>query len=282
MTAAARFAAAAVAAAAVAAAAPTPGAASAPTDADADAALEGELTVFAAASLTEAFDAIADAFTDAHPDVDVTVSYASSADLVGQIVDGAPADVFASADTATMDEVVDAGAAGGSPQTFATNSLAIIVEPGNPRGIDGLADLADDDLIVVSCDPAVPIGAYTAEVLAAAGVDVEFDSLEENVRSVAAKVQLGEADAGIVYITDVLAAGDAADGVAIDAELNVVAEYPIVTTAEADDPGLAAAFVEFVLGDDGQDVLAELAFGPPDAAPPATMPDSGPATSAPD
>lgn len=181
-----------------------------------------------------------------------------------------------------MDEVVDAGAAGGSPRTFATNSLAILVEPGNPRGIGGLADLADDDLIVVSCDPAVPIGAYTAEVLDAAGVDVEFDSLEENVRSVAAKVQLGEADAGIVYITDVLAAGDAADGVAIDAELNVVAEYPIVTTAEADDPGLAAAFVEFVLGDDGQDVLAELAFGPPDAAPPATMPDSGPATTAPD
>lgn len=229
--------------------------------------LEGDLTVFAAASLTDAFEAIGEAFGEANPDVDVTFSFASSSDLVGQIIEGAPADVFASADQNNMTKLIDAESNGGDPQTFATNSLAIIVEAGNPQGITGVEDLAENpDLIVVSCDPEVPIGAYSQEVFVNAGVEVEVDSFEENVRAVSEKVQLGEADAGLVYATDVTAAGDAAEGVEIPADINVVAEYPIATTAEAGDPELAAAFIDFVLADDGQAVLGEFGFGAPDAA----------------
>lgn len=242
--------------------------------------LDGELTVFAAASLTDAFEEIGAAFEESHPDVDVTFSFASSSDLAGQIIEGAPADVFASADQNNMTKVVDAEAIAADPQTFATNALAIIVEAGNPQGITSVEDLADDpDLIVVSCDPEVPIGAYTEEVFANAGVEVEIDSFEENVRAVSEKVQLGEADAGVVYATDVTAAGDAADGVKIPADINVIAEYPIATTSEAGDPELATAFVDFVLSDDGRTVLGEFGFGAPDAAGPA---ESAPAESAPD
>lgn len=229
--------------------------------------LDGDLVVFAAASLTDAFEAVGEAFSAANPAVDVTFSFASSSDLVGQIVEGAPADVFASADVNNMDKLVDAEANGDEPVTFATNSLAIIVESGNPLDISGMQDLADNsELIVVSCAPEVPIGAYTQEVLANAGLDVEIDSFEENVRAVSEKVQLGEADAGIVYATDVSAAGDAADGVEIPADVNITAEYPMATTAEADDPELAAAFIDFVLGDDGQEVLAGFGFGSPATA----------------
>jgi molybdate transport system substrate-binding protein len=241
----------------------------------ADQTLEGDLTVFAAASLTDAFEAIGEAFEAANPDVDVTFSFASSSDLVGQIVEGAPADVFASADVANMDELVDAEANGDEPRVFAANSLAIIVEAGNPLDITGVEDLAaDSDLIVVSCAPEVPIGAYTQEVFANAGVEVEIDSFEENVRAVSEKVQLGEADAGVVYATDVSAAGDAAEGIAIPDDINVFAEYPIATTAESGNPDAAAGFVEFVLGEDGQAVLADFGFGSPDAATPTSAPDS--------
>ena len=144
--------------------------------------------------------------------------------------------------------------------------MEIIVEPGNPLGIAGVEDLADPDIIFVTCDPAVPIGAYTEQVLDAAGVEVTPASLEENVRGIVTKVTAGEADAGIVYATDVLVAGDDADGVAIPDDINVVAEYPIATVTEAANPDGAAAFVEFVLGDEGQTILAEFAFGPADAA----------------
>ena len=234
--------------------------------------LDGDVTVFAAASLTESFEAIGEAFEAIHPDVDVTLSFAASSQLAQQIEEGAPADVFASADVANMDRLVD----GGEPVVFATNALAILVEAGNPLDIDELADLAGDDLIVISCDPAVPIGAYTQRVFADAGVDVEIDSYEENVRAVVSKVLLGEADAGVVYITDVLAAGDEAAGVRIPADVNLVADYPIAVTAETDDAELAQAFVDFVLGDEAQAILAALGFGPPDAdaaaPPPSTAP----------
>jgi len=238
--------------------------------------LDGDVTVFAAASLTESFEAIGEAFEAIHPDVDVTLSFAASSQLAQQIEEGAPADVFASADVANMDRLVDGGGAGGEPVVLATNALAILVEAGNPLDIDELADLAGDDLIVIACDPAVPIGAYTQHVFADAGVDVEIDSYEENVRAVVSKVLLGEADAGVVYITDVLAAGDEAAGVRIPADVNLVADYPIAVTAETDDAELAQAFVDFVLGDEAQAILAVLGFGPPDAdaaaPPPSTAP----------
>jgi len=240
--------------------------------------LSGDLTVFAAASLTDAFTAIGDAFMAANPDVDVTFSFASSSDLVGQITEGAPADVFASADQANMTKLVDADAVGNDPVTFATNSLQIIVEAGNPQGITGIESLANPDLIVVSCAPEVPIGAYSQQVFENAGVEVEIDSYEENVRAVSEKVQLGEADAGIVYATDVTAAGDAAEGVVIPDDINVIAEYPIATTAESGDPELAQAFVDFVLSADGQSVLAGFGFGAPDAATVSSLPDGTEAT----
>jgi molybdate transport system substrate-binding protein len=210
---------------------------------------------------------IATAFEEKHPEVGVVFNFAASSELVTAIVDdGAPADVFASADQNNMDKLVDAERNEGDPETFATNSLEIIVEPGNPLDIDSIEDLADPDIIFITCDAAVPIGAYTQQVLDAARVEVTPASLEENVRGIVTKVTAGEADAGIVYATDVLAAGDEVEGVAIPDGINVVAEYPIATVTEAANPDGAATFVDFVLGEAGQTILAEFAFGPADAA----------------
>jgi molybdate transport system substrate-binding protein len=233
---------------------------------------DGDLVVFAAASLTDAFTAIGDAFASEQPDVDITFNFAASSDLVAQIDEGAPADVFASADQRNMDKLVEAERAAAAPATFATNSLAIIVEAGNPLDIASVDDLADPDLVVVTCDPEVPIGRYTEQVLASAGVDVTPDSLEENVRSVVTKIVEGEADAGLVYVTDVLAAGEEADAVDIPADINVVAAYPIAPVTDAPNPEAADAFTEFVLSDDGQATLAEFGFGSIDAATSDTAP----------
>ena len=223
----------------------------------------GAVTVFAAASLTDAFTELADAFEQADPGVDVTLSFGASSDLVRQITEGAPADVFASADQRTMATLVDAGAAGDEPAVFATNALEIVVGPGNPKGVTGVADLAGGDLVVVTCAVEVPCGAYAQQLFENAGVTVTPASYEENVRAVLTKVRLGEADAGIVYRTDVAAAGDDADGVEIPADVNVVAEYPIVVTRDAADPAAARAFVDFVRSDAGQAVLASYGFASP-------------------
>jgi molybdate transport system substrate-binding protein len=226
-------------------------------------AVGGNITVFAAASLTTAFTEVGEAFMAAHPDAEVSFNFASSSDLVTQIDQGAPADVYASADQANMTKLVDAGGNAGDPAIFATNSLQIIVEPGNPKQINGVADLARPDLIYVTCAPEVPIGAYAAQVLAQADVSVTPASLEENVKGIVTKVTLGEADAGIVYATDVLAAGDDAEGVEIPAEINVSASYPMVVTDEAPNPQGGQAFVEFVLGASGQQILASHGFSAP-------------------
>jgi molybdate transport system substrate-binding protein len=244
---------------------------------------EGDIVVFAAASLTDAFTAIGDAFESEHPDVDVTFNFAASSDLVTQIEEGAPADVFASADQRNMDKLVEAERAAADPATFASNSLAIIVEAGNPHGIASVDDLADPDLIVVTCDPEVPIGRYTEQVFEAAGIEVTPDSFEENVRGIVTKVVEGEADAGLVYVTDVLAAGESAEGVDIPADVNVVAAYPIAPVTDGPNPDGGAAFTEFVLSDDGQTILAEFGFGPIDAATPdTTTPETTPDTTTPD
>ena len=230
-------------------------------------ALSGDINVFAAASLTNAFEAIAVEFEAANPDADLVFNFAASSELAASIVeDGTPADVFASADQNNMNKLVDAGLDDGDPATFATNSLAIVVEPGNPQGIGGVEDLADPDLIVVATSPEVPIGAYTQQVFEAAGVEVTPDSFEENVRGILTKVTEGEADAGVVYVSDVFAAGEDAEGVDIPAEINVVAEYPISAVSEAANPDGAAAFIGYVLSDEGQAILADFAFGPADAA----------------
>jgi molybdate transport system substrate-binding protein len=223
----------------------------------------GDLVVLAAASLSLAYTEIGTAFMADHPGLTVTFNFASSSDLVAQINEGAPGDVYASADEANMAKLTDAGGNAGEPQVFATNRLEIIVEPGNPLDITGVADLADRDLIYVTCAPDVPIGKYALQVLEAAGVTVTPASLEENVNGIVTKVTAGEADAGIVYATDVIAAGNDAEGVDIPADINVEATYPIVATAAAADPGGAKAFVDFVLGDAGQAILATYGFGVP-------------------
>ena len=221
---------------------------------------DSTLTVFAAASLTDAFGELGHAFTAANPDTELVLSFASSSDLARQITEGAPADVFVSADLANMAKVTDAGTSIGEPVVFATNRAEIIVEPGNPLDIVEVADLADPGLVLVVCAPEVPCGSYAEQVVANVGVTVTPDSLEENVKAVVAKVTLGEADAGIVYATDVLAAGDRATGVEIPDDVNVVAEYPIVAVS---DDAEAAAFVDFVLSPTGRAILARYGFGAP-------------------
>lgn len=214
------------------------------------------LTVFAAASLTEAFDELADAFAADHPSVRVDVNAAGSQILAHQINQGAPADVFASSAAEQMAVVGDAGNLAAKPRVFATNRLAIAVEEGNPRGVRGLADLADPDLVVAMPGEQVPAGAYARRVLDAAGVTVRPASLEADVRAALGRVALGEADASVVYASDVVAADGRVDGVAIPAGANVTVAYPIAPLAGATDLADARAFVAFVLGEDGQAILA--------------------------
>jgi molybdate transport system substrate-binding protein len=229
------------------------------SDDDAEAA-SGDITVFAAASLTAAFEEIGVAFTLEHPDADVVFNFAASSGLVAQITEGAPADVFASADLGNMTKLTDAAANGSEPVVFTKNLAAIIVAPGNPKGITGVADLVNDDLIYVQCAPEVPCGKYAAAIFENAGVTVTPKSLEENVKAVVTKVTLGEADAGIVYVTDVTAAGADAEGVTIPDDVNVVAEYPIATTAAAPNAEGARAFVDFVMSEQGQKILQSYGF----------------------
>jgi molybdate transport system substrate-binding protein len=222
-----------------------------------------DLHVFAAASLAGAFSEIATAFEAAHAGVDVVINVAGSSALVTQITEGAPADVFAAADVANMVRLAEAGGVAGEPLVFATNRAEIVVAPGNPLSIEGVAALADPALLLVTCAPEVPCGAYAADVFARAGVAAQPDSLEQNVGAVMTKVVAGEADAGVVYATDVVAAGDTAEGVPIPPEHNVVAEYPIAVTSATEQPELARAFVDFVAGPEGQATLASHGFGAP-------------------
>ena len=225
----------------------------------------GDITVLAAASLTDAFKELGTAFQTANPGAKVTFSFGSSSTLATQINQGAPADVFASADTANMDKLTGAGAAGitGTASTFAANKLQIIVGKGNPKAITGVADLAEAGLIYVTAAPEVPIGKYALQVLANAKVTVTPKSLEADVKSIVNKVTLGEADAGIVYNTDVIAAGDKAGGVTIPDNLNVLASYPIAVTKAAQNAPTATAFVAFVTSAEGQTILAKYGFAKP-------------------
>ena len=221
--------------------------------------LSGSVTVLAAASLTESFTELGRRFEGANPAVDVTFSFDASSTLVQQVKAGAPADVLATADEASMQQAVDAGAVA-SPAVFARNRLAIVVGPGNPKGVRSLADLARPGLIVVLCAPDVPCGRFGSQILDRAGVRVGPKSLEPNVKGVVSKVVLGEADAGIVYSTDVKAAGDKAEGVDIPTAQNVVASYPITTLRSPRNRAVAEAFTAFVRSEDGQAVLTGAGF----------------------
>lgn len=223
----------------------------------------GSITVFAASSLTAAFQEIGAAFTTTHPGSDITFNFAGSSELVAQIVEGAPAHVFASADRANMERLTEADGTASDPVVFATNTMAIIVEAGNPSGIASLADLARSDLSVVLCSGEVPCGKYADDVLAKADVEVTPKSLEQNAKSAVSKVVTGEADAAIVFATDVVAAGGSASGIDIPVEQNVTAQYPIAVTARAAGNVTAVAFVEFVRSDAGQQILQRHGFSAP-------------------
>ncbi|GAA2936517.1 molybdate ABC transporter substrate-binding protein [Microbacterium luteolum] len=228
-----------------------------PTETTMESTLSGELTVYAAASLSGAFDAIAEKFTAENPDVMVSPVYDGSSTLVTQILEGAPADVFASADEANMDKAKDAAI---DPALFASNTLVIAVPAGNPGEVKTLADLADATTVL--CAPEVPCGAASAKLLTAAGVTVEAASLEQNVTAVLTKVAASEADAGLVYATDVVGRDDVEVIVPEGAE-DVVNHYPIAALADAANPDAAAAFVAFVLSPVGQKILADFGFGKP-------------------
>ena len=217
------------------------------------------LTVFAAASLQPAFDEIGRRLK-AGQNISTTFSYAGTQTLTAQLLEGAPAGVFASADTNHMKQVGDAGLlAGGWPRTFAHNRLEIAVEHGNPKGIHGLADLSRAGLVVVLADPSVPAGRYAAQALAAAHVTVRPSSLEPEVTGVLSKVALGEADAGIVYVSDIVTSGKV-DGVSIPDDQNEIADYPIAVLKSATDAAAASRFADFVLSADGQAVLKAAGF----------------------
>jgi molybdate transport system substrate-binding protein len=222
--------------------------------------LSGYINVFAAASLTASFNALGISFHRANPGVGVNLNFAGTPTLVTQIEQGAPADVFASADTTNMDKLTADGYTSGSSQVFARNQLEIVVAPGNPKGINGLADLAKPGVVYITEGPTVPAGKYSLQALATAGVKVTPKSLETSVAGVISKIELGEADAGIVYTTDISAAGSKVQGVPIPAANNVIATYPIVAVKGTKNSDVANAFIAYVLSATGQSTLATFGF----------------------
>jgi molybdate transport system substrate-binding protein len=229
------------------------------TSGSATAAPARPVTVFAAASLTESFNELQQALASSSSGLDITYSFAGSGALVAQVQQGAPADVIATADDATMQRLRDTGLVE-QPTRFARNQLEILVAPGNPQHVKGLADLARSDLKVVLGDTTVPAGEYATQILRSAGVTVHPVSLEVDVRSAVAKVTSGEADATIVYVTDVREAGRRGQGVAIPKAQNVVADYPIAIVASTKHHEAAAAFVDDVVRGQGERALRAHGF----------------------
>ena len=222
----------------------------------------GTLTVFAAASLTDVFAGLGERLEADHPGLDVQFNFAGSSALATQITQGAPVDVFASANESQMGVVTDAGLAD-APRVFAANVLQLAVPAGNPAGVTGLADLAREELTIAVCAPQVPCGAAAEDILAAAGVTAAPDTLEEDVRAALTKVELGEVDAALVYTTDVTAAGDAVEGIDVPEAEQAVNDYPVAVLADAPNPEAAAAFVELVRSEEGQQALADAGFRVP-------------------
>jgi len=223
----------------------------------------GKLTVFAAASLKKAFTEIGEQFRTDNPGSGVEFSFAGSADLVNQLIQGAPADVLATADTKNMDRAAAAGLLAGAPVNFATNTLTIVVAQGNPKKISAFRDLAAPGLSVVMCAPQVPCGSATTRVEQATGVTLNPVSEESQVTDVLGKVLTGQADAGVVYATDAQGAGDTVTAVAFPEAAEAVNTYPIGILSQATDPELARKFVDLVTGEAGQKILAAAGFGPP-------------------
>lgn len=221
------------------------------------------VVVFAAASLTETFTALGKTFQTAHPGVTVRFNFGGSSTLAQQIIQGAPADVFAAASPATMKIVTDANLTAGEPRTFVRNRLEIAVPPDNPGKVTALRELANPDLKVVLCAEQVPCGGAAKKALDAAGVTVEPVSLEQDVKAALTKVLLGEADAALVYRTDVKAAAGKVTGIDFPESTKAINDYPIATLATAPQPDLANQFVQLVLSDQGKTALTQAGFESP-------------------
>jgi molybdate transport system substrate-binding protein len=224
--------------------------------------LSGQITVFAAASLTGSFTDLGHRFEAAHPGTTIAFSFGPSSGLATQITSGAPADVFASASTKNMDQVVAARTAG-TPVTFARNVMEIAVPPDNPANVTALADLAEPGVKVALCAAEVPCGTTARTVFTSAGLTVRPVTEEVDVKATLTKVQLGEVDAGLVYVTDVRAAGDKVRGIEIPADVNASTSYPISTLTASKNAALARAYVDYVLSAEGARVLAGAGFEKP-------------------
>jgi molybdate transport system substrate-binding protein len=232
------------------------------TSSSSSSSVSGAITVFAAASLKDSFTTLGQQFEAAHPGVKVTFSFAASSALATQITSGAPADVFASASTKNMDQVVAAGAAS-SPKVFAKNVMEIAVPPSNPGKVTGVSSLASPSVTSALCQPQVPCGSTAAKVFTNARITVKPVTLEPDVKAVLSKVQLGEVDAGVAYVTDVLAAGDKVKGVQIPANVNASTSYPIAALTKSANATTASAFADYVLSPAGAKVLAAAGFQKP-------------------
>lgn len=220
------------------------------------------VTVFAAASLTESFTELAEGFEQSNPGVQVQLSFGASSSLAQQILQGAPADVFASASGATMQQVVDGGEAE-QPRTFATNSLALVTPTDDPGRVTTLQDLGRPGVKVAVCAPEVPCGAAAEQLFIRAGVVVTPVTLEQDVKATLAKVVLGEVDAGIVYVTDARSAGDQVRQVELPSDVTPTTDYPLAVLTRSAGVPAAQQFADFVLSTEGQAVLADAGFGPP-------------------
>ena len=222
-----------------------------------------EVVVSAASSLTDVFRDMTVAFEEAHPDLDVLLNLGGSAALREQVLEGAPVDVFASANTETMNDVMGAGDVAESPVVFAINHMVIAVPAGNPSNVAGLDDFARTELFIGLCAESVPCGAFAREVLSSAMVNASVDTNEPDVRSLLFKIGLGEIDAGIVYATDAISAEGDVDVIAIPAEHDVDAEYPIALLAGAPNPSAGSEFIAFVTSEAGVAILQDHGFGLP-------------------
>ncbi|MGW2118946.1 molybdate ABC transporter substrate-binding protein [Streptomyces zhihengii] len=221
---------------------------------------EANLTVLAAASLTDVFKTAGAAYEKANPGTKITFSFAGSQELVAQVSQGSPADALVTADTKSMDKVkADTGA----PTVIARNRLVIATGEGNPFKVDDLKDLADPKLKVVLAAPEVPAGKYSRQILDAQKITVKPVSQEPNVRAVLSKVELGEADAGLVYKTDADSAADKVDAIEIPDAQNAIAEYPAATLKQSENAEAAAAFVAWLSSPDGQKILQDAGFQKP-------------------
>jgi molybdate transport system substrate-binding protein len=225
--------------------------------------LTGTITVLAASSLTESFTALGKAFEAQHPGTKVQFSFAASSELATQITGGAPADVFASASPATMQQVSDDGDAAATPKVFVRNTLEIAVPSGNPAGVTGLKDFANKELTIALCAPEVPCGAAATTVFKLAGITPHPDTLESDVKATLTKVTLGEVDAALVYKTDVKAAGSKVQGLDFPESAKAINDYPIVVLKDAPNPRTAAAFVALVESAHGRSVLSDAGFQVP-------------------